>query len=67
LSTLIQINYTLFQEINAHAGEFPWLDASMIFCANTLIFCWPILLLLVWGVPLNLRKRPLQAGEAEIM
>ena len=67
MSTLIQINYTLFQEINAHAGEIPWLDALMIFCANTLIFCWPILLLLVWGVPLNLRRRPLQAGEAEII
>src|SRR5713101_6494668 len=64
---LMQINYMLFQDINVHAGEFFWLDALMIFCANSLIFCWPILLLLVWGVPLNLRKRPLQAGEAEIV
>ena len=67
MSTLMQINYMLFQDINAYAGAFPWFDALMVFCANTLIFFWPIFLLLVWGVPLNLRKRPLQAGEAEIM
>lgn len=67
MSTLMQLNYMLFQEINTYAGDWPWFDAFMVFCANLLIFCWPILLLTVWGVPLNWRKRPLQVGETEIL
>ena len=67
MSTLLQLNYILFQEINAHAGQFPWFDAFMVFCANSLIFFWPILLLIVWGIPLNWRRRTLQAGEIEII
>ncbi|GAC1380771.1 MAG: undecaprenyl-diphosphate phosphatase BcrC [Ktedonobacteraceae bacterium] len=67
MSVLMQLNYMLFKEINAHAGELPWFDAFMVFCANSLIFCWPILLLMVWGIPLNWRKRPLRPGEKEIL
>jgi len=67
MSALLQLNYTLFQEINAHAGEIPWLDGLMIFCANSLVFCWPLLLLLVWGIPLRWRKRNVQPGETEII
>jgi len=57
----------LFQEINVPAGSHPFFDTLMIFCANSLIFCWPLLLLLVWGVPLNWRKRTLRPGEAELL
>ncbi len=39
----------------------------MVFCANTLIFCWPLLLLVVWGVPASWRRRPLQPGEATVL
>src|SRR5947209_12187200 len=67
VSILTQLNYTLFQDINAHAGEFQGLDALMVFCANVLIFFWPIFLLIVWGIPLNWRRRALQPGEAEIV
>ncbi len=67
MSILTQLNYTLFQDINAHAGEFQGLDALMIFCANVLILFWPIFLLIVWGIPLNWRRRALQPGEAEIV
>lgn len=67
MSTLLQLNYVLFQAINSHAGEYPWFDALMIFCANTLIYCYPLLLLLVWGIPLGWRRRPLQPHEAEIV
>ncbi len=64
LSALLQLNYMLFQEINAPAGSNPWFDALMIFCANSLIFCWPLLLLIVWGRPLTWRKQALQSDEA---
>lgn len=67
MSTLIQINYMLFRDINVHAGQVPVFDALMIFCANALIFCWPILLLMIWGVPLSWRRRPLQPGETEVL
>ena len=67
MSTLMQFNYMLFQDINAYAGQFSWFDAFMAFCANSLIFFWPILLLIVWGIPLNWRKRTLQPNEIEIL
>ncbi len=67
MSTLLQLNYILFQDINVHAGQTPAFDALMAFCANTLIFCWPILLLIVWGIPLSWRRRPLQPGETEVI
>ena len=67
MSSLAQFNYLLFQDINAHAGEFQGLDALMVFCANVLILFWPIFLLIVWGIPLNWRRRALQLGEAEIV
>lgn len=67
MSTLLQLNYSLFQAINGHAGHSPWLDALMVFCANTLIFLWPLVLLLLWGRPLPWRKRPLQPGERAIV
>lgn len=67
MSTLMQLNYMLFQDMNAPAGQIPWFDAFMVFCANSLIFFWPILLLLVWGIPLNWRRRTLQPREIEII
>src|SRR5437879_12905323 len=67
MSILMQFNYMLFQDINAYAGQFLWFDAFMAFCANSLIFFWPILLLMVWGIPLNWRRRTLQPGEIEIL
>lgn len=67
VSTILHFNYGLFQEINAPAGSHPLIDALMVFAASWLIFCWPLLLLLVWGVPLSWRKHPLRSGEAEIM
>lgn len=67
MSSLLQLNYMLFQQINAPAGSHPLFDSIMVFCANSLIFFWPILLLLVWGVPLNWRKRALRPGEAEVL
>ncbi len=67
ISQLLQLNYTLFQEVNGHAGTYPLLDALMIFCANSLIFCWPLFLLLVWGRPLGWRKRTLQPAEVEML
>jgi len=67
VSSVLQFNYRLFQEINALAGSHPPLDALMIFGASWLIFCWPLLLLMVWGVPLAWRKRPPRSGEAEIL
>lgn len=57
MSTLLQFNYMLFQAINAHAGEYSWLDALMIFCADSLIFCFPLLLIMLWGRPLSWRKQ----------
>lgn len=44
---LLQLNYALFQDINGHAGSHPWLDGLMIFCANYLIFCLPLIMLSV--------------------
>lgn len=67
MSFLLQWNYLLFQKINSPAGSHPLFDALMIFCANSLIFCWPLLLLLVWGVPPSWRKRALRPGEAELL
>ena len=67
MSSILQLNYMLFQKINAPAGSHPFFDALMIFCANLLIFFWPLLLLLVWGVPLSWRKRALRPGEAEVL
>jgi len=67
ISQLLQLNYTLFQDMNVHAGTFPLLDSLMIFCANSLIFCWPLFLLLVWGRPLHWRKRALQPDEVEMI
>ncbi len=67
MTTIMQWNYILFQDINAYAGDWSWFDVLMVFCANTLIFCWPLLLLVVWGVPVSWRRRPLQPGEAEVL
>lgn len=67
ISQLLQLNYFLFQDMNVHAGTFPLLDTLMVFCANSLIFCWPLFLLLVWGRPLNWRKRTLQPAEVEMV
>jgi undecaprenyl-diphosphatase len=53
----------LFTEINEYAGINYALDAIMVFCANTLIFCWPLLLLLAWGLPLGWRKRALSEQD----
>ncbi len=67
ISQLLQLNDTLFRDVNGHAGTHPLLDALMVFCANALIFCWPLFLLLVWGRPLTWRKRTLQPGEVEMI
>src|SRR5205085_5188898 len=45
----------------------PFFDAVMIFCANSLIFFFPLLLIMVWGIPLKWRKRALLPGEAELL
>ncbi|HYK84645.1 MAG TPA: phosphatase PAP2 family protein [Ktedonobacteraceae bacterium] len=67
MSTLVQINYSLFQAINAPAGSIPGFDTFMIFCANYLIFLWPIFLLIVWGMPFNWRRQPAQPGEVAVI
>lgn len=67
MSLLLQLNYALFHAINSHAGIHPWLDTLMVFCANDLIFCFPLVLLLMWGRPVNWRGQPLSAGELEIL
>ncbi|HLG61457.1 MAG TPA: phosphatase PAP2 family protein [Ktedonosporobacter sp.] len=67
MSLLIQWNYLLFQAVNAPAGRFPWLDAWMIFCANVLIFFWPLLLLMVWGIPMSWRRRTLRPEAVELL
>jgi undecaprenyl-diphosphatase len=61
-----QENYRLFLAVNHFAGHWPWLDALMVFCANQLIFLWPLLMLLFWGRPLLWRKRELRPGETDI-
>lgn len=67
IPNILQLNYTLFQDINGHAGQHPLLDMFMIFCANWLIFFWPLLLLMAWGRPLNWRQKTLQTQEADIV
>ncbi len=67
LFRLLQLNYLLFQDVNGHAGQHPLLDMFMIFCANWLIFFWPLFLLLVWGKPLARRKRALEPYESELL
>jgi undecaprenyl-diphosphatase len=67
MSTLFNLNYTLFQAINVQAGEHSWLDALMIFCANWLIFCWPLVLLILWGKPFPWRKYPVPSSEEVIV
>jgi undecaprenyl-diphosphatase len=67
MSTLFNLNYTLFQAINVQAGEHSWLDALMIFCADWLIFCWPLLLLVLWGKPFPWRKYPVPSSEEMIV
>lgn len=67
MSLFLQLNYALFQAINGHAGEHPWLDALMVFCANYLIFCLPIVMLLMWGRPVNWRGQALNADEQEML
>jgi undecaprenyl-diphosphatase len=56
MSAVLQLNYQLFQVVNSDAGINPWLDSFMVFCANFLIFLWPLLLIFVWGIPLTWRK-----------
>ncbi|HET8912926.1 MAG TPA: phosphatase PAP2 family protein [Ktedonobacteraceae bacterium] len=51
------INYALFQDLNSHAGIHPWLDIFMIFCAQFLIFLWPLIMIAFWGRPLRWWKR----------
>jgi undecaprenyl-diphosphatase len=63
MNLIVQWNYALFQTINSPAGIYPWLDSIMIFCANTLIFFWPLLLLCVWGIPLQWRKTEMPPGK----
>ena len=60
---ILQFNYTLFQAINSQAGLHPWLDAIMIFCANSLVFFWPLLLLCLWGTPLTWRSHNIQQDQ----
>lgn len=62
-SAFSQLNYSLFTELNSHAGAIPWLDTLMVFCSELLIFCWPLLLVLAWGIPLSWRKGPLPEAE----
>ena len=66
MTALLQFNYMLFQDINGPAGQWPWFDALMVFCANILVFCLPLLLLFVWGWPFGWRKRAVQQSEAQI-
>jgi undecaprenyl-diphosphatase len=65
--SLLQINYRLFTDINTYAGHWGWLDDAMIFCANLLIFAWPLVMLLFWGRPTGWRRRALRPGEAEMI
>lgn len=64
LSLLSHINYLLFHAVNVHAGQSTLLDKLMVFCANDLIFFWPVLLLLAWGIPFSWRKRAVSDSEA---
>lgn len=67
MSQLMQLNYALFQSINSHAGTYPWLDHLMVFCANYLIFCLPLVMVLMWGRPVKWRSQELASGEQEIL
>lgn len=67
MSQLVQLNYTLFQIINSQAVAQPWLDGVMVFCANYLIFFFPLVLLLMWGRPVKWRDQPLTAGEQKLL
>src|SRR5437870_5535595 len=67
MSWLLQENYRLFVDLNHYAGRVPVLDRIMIFCANVLIFFWPVLLLLLWGRPRAWRSRPLRQGESDLI
>jgi undecaprenyl-diphosphatase len=64
---LVQTNYALFAKINGLAGRWSLLDGTMVFCADILVFLWPLLMLLLWGRPRSWRKRPLRPGEAAII
>ena len=55
-SALMSVNYSIFQEMNAPAGTYPWLDTLMVFCADLLIFLFPLVLVMTWGRPLSWRK-----------
>ncbi len=39
----------------------------MVFCANYLIFCFPLVLLLMWGRPVNWRGQALTASALELL
>ena len=67
MSTLLQLNYSVFQEINAPAGSNTLLDIITIFCANWLIFFFPVVLILLWGIPVRLRKQPMRPGQEEAL
>src|SRR5258708_1560503 len=67
MASVRECNYMVFQDINAYGGQFSWFDAFMAFCEISLIFFWTILLLIVWGIPLNWRTRTLQPNEIEIL
>lgn len=67
MSALWQFNYMVFQGINAPAGHIPWLDGLMIFGANYLIFGYLLIMLVLWGIPVNWSTRQLQPVENEVM
>ena len=67
MSTLLQLNYAVFQDINAPAGTNPVLDTIMIFCANWLIYFFLVILLMLWGIPVRLRKQPTLPGASEAL
>jgi undecaprenyl-diphosphatase len=67
MPSLVQENYQLFVAINRHAGHNALLDGSMVFCATALIFLWPVLLLLLWGLPPLLLPRLPHPQEAQIL
>ncbi|GAC1421958.1 MAG: undecaprenyl-diphosphate phosphatase BcrC [Ktedonobacteraceae bacterium] len=62
-SALLNVNYSIFQEINAAAGAHPWLDSLMVFCANSLIFLFPLVLVMTWGRPLSWRRHSIKQEE----
>lgn len=65
--SLWQENYHLFEAINQLAGRWSVLDAIMIFCADILIFLFPLVMLGLWGRPVAWRKRALRPSELEIV